>query len=91
MNPGATVILWMVVGAAAGWLASRITGIDGRHGALANVSSGVLGALVVGSITRIVLARLGHETPVIIGVAALFGTCVVVFGSHALSRRHQSD
>jgi uncharacterized membrane protein YeaQ/YmgE (transglycosylase-associated protein family) len=92
MNPGATVILWIVVGAAAGWLASRITGVDGRHGALANVFSGVLGALVVGSITRIVLARLGHETPVIIGVAAaLFGTCVVVFGSHAFSRRHHSD
>ena len=92
MNPGATVILWIIVGASAGWLASRITGIDGRHGALANVVIGVIGALVAGSVTRVVIARLGHGTPVIPGVAgALFGTCVLVFGSYALSRRGLSD
>lgn len=92
MNPGATVILWIIVGASAGWLASRITGIDGRRGALANVFIGVIGALVAGTITRTVIARLGHGTPIIFGIAgALFGTCVLVFGSHALSRRRPSD
>ena len=92
MNPGATVILWIIVGAAAGWLASRITGIDGRRGALADVFIGVIGALVAGTITRTVIARLGHGTPIIFGIAgALFGTCVLVFGSHALSRRRPSD
>jgi uncharacterized membrane protein YeaQ/YmgE (transglycosylase-associated protein family) len=89
MNPGATVILWIIVGASAGWLASRITGTDGRRGALANVFIGVLGALVAGSITRAVLARLGCGRLDLCGVAgALFGTCALVFGSHALSRRH---
>ena len=89
MNPGLGIILWIVVGAAGGWLASRITGTDGRSGALANVFIGVLGALVAGFITRVVLAGLGYENLDISGVAgALFGTCAVVFGSHALSRRH---
>ena len=88
MNPGLGIILWIIAGAAGGWLASRITGTDGRSGALANVFIGVLGALVAGFATCAVLAGLGYENLDISGVAgALFGTCAVVFGWHALSRR----
>jgi uncharacterized membrane protein YeaQ/YmgE (transglycosylase-associated protein family) len=88
VNPGAGIILWIIVGVAAGWLASRITGTDGRRGALANVFLGVLGALVGGFVTRAVLAGLDYENLDISGVAgALFGTCAVVFGWHAFSRR----
>ena len=88
MSPGLGIILWIIVGASAGWLASRITGTDGQHGALANVFIGIFGALVAGTVTRVVLARLGFGHLDIAGVAgALFGTCAVVFGWHALSRR----
>jgi uncharacterized membrane protein YeaQ/YmgE (transglycosylase-associated protein family) len=88
VNPGPGIIVWIIVGMAAGWLASRITGTDGQRGALANVFIGVLGALVAGFITRGVLAGLGYENLDIAGIAgALFGTCAVVFGSHALARR----
>ena len=87
MNP-LGIIVWIIVGASGGWLASRITGTDGRSGALANVFIGVLGALVAGFITHAVLAGLGFENLDISGVAgALFGTCAVVFGWRALSRR----
>ena len=89
MNPGPGIVLWIIVGAAAGWLASRITGTDGKRGALANVFIGVLSRSSRGSPHRGVLAGLGYENLDISGVAgALFGTCVVVFGWHALSRRH---
>ena len=89
MNPGLGIILWIFIGATAGWLASRVLGTDGQRGALANVFIGILGALVAGFITRGVLAGLGYENLDVSGVAgALFGTCVVVFGWHALSRRH---
>jgi|SRR5436190_1422579 len=88
VNPGAGIIVWIIVGVSAGWLASRITGTDGQRGALANVFIGVLGALVAGFITRGVLAGLGYENLDIAGMAgALFGTCAVVFGWHGLSRR----
>ena len=81
MNPGLGIILWIIVGASGGWLASRITGTDGKSGALANVFIGVLGALVAGFITRAVLAGLGYENLDVSGAAgALFGTCAVVFG-----------
>ena len=89
MSPGPGIILWIIVGAVAGWLASRITGTDGQRGALANVFLGVLGALVGGFVTREVLTAFGYEDLDISGLAgALFGTCAVVFGWHAFSRRH---
>jgi uncharacterized membrane protein YeaQ/YmgE (transglycosylase-associated protein family) len=88
VNPGPGIILWIIVGAAAGWLASRITGTDGQRGALANVFVGILGALVAGFVTRAVLAGLGYENLGMASVAgALFGTCLVVFGWHGLWRR----
>jgi len=87
MNPGPGIIIWIIVGAAGGWLASRITGTDGRSGALANVFIGVLSALVAGFITRAVLAGLGYADLDIAGVAgALFGTCATVFGWHRFGR-----
>ena len=90
MNPGAGIVVWILVGISAGWLASRITGTDGKSGALANVFIGVLAALVAGFTTRGVLAGLGYENLDIAGMAgALFGTCAVVFGWHALSH-HQT-
>ena len=89
MSPGLGILLWIIVGASAGWLASRITGTDGQRGALANVFIGILGALVAGSITRVVLARLGFGHLDIAGVAgALFGTFAMVFSAHAFARRH---
>ena len=89
MNPGPEIILWIIVGVVTGWLASRITGTDGRRGALANSFLGVLGALVGGFVTRALLAGLGYENLDLSGVAgALFGTCAVVFGWHVFAPRH---
>jgi len=88
MNAGAEIVVWIIVGATAGWLASRIVGTDAHRGALANVFIGVLAALVGGFITRTGLANLGYEQLAIAGVAgALFGSCVVVFGWHGFSYR----
>lgn len=88
MNAGAEISVWVVVGAAAGWLASRIIGTDAQRGALSNVFMGVLGALVAGFITRALLANLGYENLGMAGIAgAVFGTCVLVFGWHGFSYR----
>jgi len=81
-------MVWIFVGASAGWLASRILGTDAQRGALANVFIGILGALVAGFVTRGVLVGLGYENLGIAGIAgSLFGTCALVFGWHALARR----
>jgi uncharacterized membrane protein YeaQ/YmgE (transglycosylase-associated protein family) len=44
MNP----LLWLVVGAALGWLASIETGTRALHGIVVNVAAGIAGALMAG-------------------------------------------
>ena len=42
------IILWIIFGALAGWIASKIMGRDSSMGALANIVVGIIGALVAG-------------------------------------------
>ena len=40
------IIIWIVVGALAGWIASMIMKTDASMGALANIIVGILGAVI---------------------------------------------
>ena len=42
------IILWIVFGALAGWIASMIMGANARMGALANIVVGIVGAIIGG-------------------------------------------
>ena len=44
------IILWIVLGAIAGWIASMIMGRDAQMGALGNIIVGIIGALIGGFI-----------------------------------------
>ena len=80
--------MWIVVGAVAGWLARRFMGSSARPSALTSISMGIIGALVAGFVTRGVLAKLGYENLGLAGMAgALLGSCLLIFGWQALSRR----
>ncbi len=80
--------MWIVVGAAAGWLARRFMGSVARPSALTSISMGIIGALVAGFVTRGVLANLGYENLGLAGMAgALLGSCLLIVGWQALSRR----
>jgi uncharacterized membrane protein YeaQ/YmgE (transglycosylase-associated protein family) len=86
MNFG-LAILWGSIGAAAGWFGSRIMGTFARPSALANISCGILGAVVAGFITDHSLgANLGHAGVFVGFAGALFGSCLLIFGWQALSR-----
>ena len=41
-------IVWLIVGAIIGWLASRLMGTDGQQGTLIDIVVGVVGAFVAG-------------------------------------------
>ncbi len=41
-------IVWLIVGAIIGWLASRIMGTDGQQGTLLDIVVGVVGAFLAG-------------------------------------------
>jgi len=42
------IILWVLLGALAGWIASKIMGTDAQQGAIANIVVGILGAFIGG-------------------------------------------
>lgn len=44
------IIAWIIMGALAGWLASKVTGNDARMGAGANIVVGIIGAFLGGFI-----------------------------------------
>lgn len=46
------LIIWLIFGALAGWIASMIMRTDAEQGAVANIIVGILGALVGGFISR---------------------------------------
>lgn len=47
------LILWIVFGALAGWIASLIMGTDAEMGAVANVIVGVIGAFIGGFLANL--------------------------------------
>ena len=80
-------ILWISIGTAAGWFGSRIMGTFARPSALANISLGVLGALLAGFITQRWLAADLGAARVIVGLGgALLGSCLVILSWQAVSR-----
>ena len=49
-----SLLLWIIFGAVAGWIASMLTGEDARMGGLANIVVGILGAILGGWIVSLV-------------------------------------
>ena len=48
------IIVWIVVGGLAGWLASKIVGTDRSQGLVGNIVVGILGALVGGFLVGLI-------------------------------------
>ena len=48
------IILWIIMGALAGWIASMIMGRDAQMGAIANIVVGIVGAFIGGFIMNAV-------------------------------------
>lgn len=46
------IILWLIFGALAGWIASLIMGTDESQGAIGNIVIGIIGAFIGGAIAR---------------------------------------
>ena len=46
------IVLWIVFGALAGWIASKIMKTDAQMGALANIVVGIIGAFIGGFVFR---------------------------------------
>lgn len=80
MNPKYGVISWIIIGALAGWIASKIVGTDAIQGGWANIVTGVLGGVVGGKLTALLLRDDKTNNGFLASVAtAVIGACVVIF------------
>ena len=88
MNPSYGIIMWIIIGALAGWIGSKVMGTDARQGGLANIIVGVIGAVVGGFLTRTLFGDLkGNNGLIASFLVALVGACIVIAIWKAISRR----
>ena len=82
------ILLWLVFGALAGWLASIIMGTDGQMGVGANILFGILGSVVGGFIAS--LLGIGSITGFNIGsmLIAVAGACLCLLVVNMVKRAH---
>jgi uncharacterized membrane protein YeaQ/YmgE (transglycosylase-associated protein family) len=82
-----SIIGWIIIGALAGWVASMITGQNARMGWLANITVGIVGALVGGFLWGVItgtefLATFSLGTLLV----AILGAVILLFIYGAVSR-----
>ena len=84
-----TLIIWLVVGAIAGFLANmvmkggglRLTG----NGLVDNIITGIVGAFVGGWLLGVLKVSIGTGLMAAI-ISALIGACVLIFGMRLIRR-----
>ena len=90
MNPGYGIIMWIIVGALAGWIGSKIMGTDARQGGLANIVVGVIGAVIGGFLTSTLFGDLrGNNGFIASFFVALLGAVIVIGIWKAVSGRRR--
>jgi uncharacterized membrane protein YeaQ/YmgE (transglycosylase-associated protein family) len=76
MNPTYGVVVWLIIGALAGWLAGRIMRMGRIMGGLASIGAGVLGGLVGGAFMRFAFeSDPAHNGYIASTLVALAGAC----------------
>jgi uncharacterized membrane protein YeaQ/YmgE (transglycosylase-associated protein family) len=83
-----SIIAWLVVGAIAGFIASRLVPGDEGYGVIGGLIAGIVGALLGGFLFGLLTNTdwtTGINIPTL--VAAIVGAIIVVFAWNALARR----
>ena len=83
--------MWIIIGALAGWIGSKVMGTAARQGGIANVVLGIIGAVVGGFITRAVFGdNQGNNGFFASFAVALVGACLVIGIWKAISSRRSA-
>lgn len=79
------IILWIIIGGLAGWIASMIMSRDGGMGAVANIVVGIVGAIIGGFVVS--LFGVNVDTFSIAGLlVAILGAVILLAIIGALQR-----
>jgi uncharacterized membrane protein YeaQ/YmgE (transglycosylase-associated protein family) len=73
------IVAWVILGAAAGWIASIVTRTDEEQGGVGNVIVGIIGAFIGGLIVRLFggSAPTGFSLPSLL--TAILGAVVLLY------------
>ena len=84
-----SIIAWLVVGAIAGFVASKVVPGDEGYGVLGGLVAGIVGAMVGGFLFGLLTGNDDWLTGINIGtiVAAIVGAIVVVFLWNMITKR----
>jgi uncharacterized membrane protein YeaQ/YmgE (transglycosylase-associated protein family) len=81
------IVLWIVFGALAGWIASKIMHTDAQMGAMANIVVGIIGAFIGGFIVRMLTGNTQADTFSIGGLlVAILGSVILLAIVKAVTR-----
>ena len=78
------ILLWIILGALAGWIASMIVATDSEQGFLGDVILGIVGAVVGGFVFNLLGASGVNGFNIYSLFVAVIGAVVVVFIGRAL-------
>ncbi len=83
-----SIIGWVIIGALAGWLASKVADTDAEMGWIANIAVGIVGALVGGFLWGLISGDdFTSEFNIMTLVVAFVGALVLLFGYRAITSR----
>lgn len=81
------IIVWLIFGALAGWIASMVMGTDARQGWLANIIVGIVGAFIGGMIMNFFGASGVQGFDLYSVLVAIGGAVVLLFLYRMFSNR----
>lgn len=83
-----TILAWVIIGAIAGWLASKVTGTDAQVNGFGNVVAGIIGALVGGWLLTMLGVTNGYGDFSLTSLLTAFvGAVIVLFAYKAATTR----
>jgi uncharacterized membrane protein YeaQ/YmgE (transglycosylase-associated protein family) len=87
-----SIIAWIVVGAIAGWIASKVVPGDEGYGVMGGLIAGIVGAIVGGWLFGLLTNQTDWTTGINIPtiIAAIVGAIIVVFAWNAITKRRGS-
>lgn len=84
-----TILVWLIIGGLAGWLASKVVGKDAQMGIVANILTGIAGAFLGGFAVKL----MGGDVDVFTGfnlasfATAFFGAVLLLFILGLISKK----
>ncbi len=72
------IVLWILFGALAGWIASKIMKTDAQMGAVANIIVGIIGAFVGGFLFRMLTGTAVEGFNLVSLIVAIIGAVILL-------------